>query len=146
MYVRRTPSLPAFARLTTSTTFAAMIGTKDVELSVIAKVLVGFSIVPMGPLTLFMLPLFMWWFLSTTYPRQLDERGMTMRNGARREWSDLVRATPTAASMSGIKLGGGARLDFADGSMVAIVPNMIADPDGVLGYISDRVGAKIVSG
>jgi hypothetical protein len=120
---------------------------KDVELSGLAKGLNIFCWFPMGPLTFFFLPLFMWWFLSTKYPKQLDRRGMTMRNGKRREWADLVRATPTRANAAGgLVSAGGVRLDFSDGSFVALVPNMISDPEGVLGFVSECVGSKIVAG
>lgn len=86
------------------------------------------------PLTLGIVPLFLWWYNRRLYPRTIDREGILRRDGVRVIWKDLDRVVPFSNPSLGRHGTGGVDLGFR-GVWIRIHPYWLADGFAVLDLV-----------
>jgi hypothetical protein len=86
--------------------------------------------------------IFFFW-ITRSWVASLDDEGLTLRNGKRFLWKDLimVRAV-TVRHTSGIRLTGRVELSFYSGPRIRIVPFSTGNSEEVLAFLSLKAGSK----
>ena len=89
------------------------------------------------------MPLYFLW-LTRSWVRELDDEGLTLRNGKRQLWKDLISVhAVTVRHTTGIRLTGRVELVFYEGKNVVIVPFSTGNSEEVLEFLSAKVGSKV---
>jgi len=86
------------------------------------------------------------WLSARSWPKVLDQQGMTLRNGKRVEWnqlSDVKRVT--VVNELGRRVTGRLELTFGK-TKTKIVPQSLAEGQAALDYISQIVGEEVTPG
>ncbi|NLI76881.1 MAG: hypothetical protein GX442_10615 [Candidatus Riflebacteria bacterium] len=86
------------------------------------------------PLTLGIVPLFLWWYNRRLYPWTIDREGIVRRDGVRVIWKDLDQVAPFSHSALGPHDTGGVDLGF-HGVWIRIHPFWLDDGFAVLNFV-----------
>lgn len=81
------------------------------------------------------------WLMTITWPRSLDQEGITLRSGKRVLWKNATRAQPTRVVFLGMRVNGGLILHFGN-DMVSVVPASITPADQVVELVARKTGAR----
>ncbi|MFQ5400285.1 MAG: hypothetical protein ACE5E7_11890 [Anaerolineae bacterium] len=86
------------------------------------------------------------WLATMSWPRILDQDGITLRNGRRVRWEALTEVRPiTVVDARGRRVTG--RLELVFGKVkVKIVPQSLAEGQAVLQYVSQILGEDVFTG
>jgi hypothetical protein len=86
------------------------------------------------------------WLTARSWPRIMDDEGITLRNGKRVLWRDCTRVVQVSAvAEGGGRISGRAELEFG-AVKVPLVPQSVAQGQAMLDYASRRVGTLVQSG
>ncbi len=87
--------------------------------------------------------IFFFW-VSRSWVGSLDDEGLTLRNGKRFLWKDLISVRAVAVRhTTGIRLTGRVELSFYTGPKIRIVPFSTGNSNEVLAFLSSQVGSKV---
>ena len=86
--------------------------------------------------------IFFFW-ITRSWVGSLDDEGLTLRNGKRFLWKDLISVhAVTVRHPTGIRLTGRVELSFYTGKPIRIVPFSTGNSEEVLAFLSAKAGSK----
>lgn len=86
------------------------------------------------------------WLQTRSWPRVMDDDGITLRNGTRVRWSECTKIVRvTAVTEHGGRISGRADLLFGK-TRVRLVPQSLVQGQAVLDYASAHLGQAVISG
>jgi hypothetical protein len=92
----------------------------------------------MGICSFGLMPLFLW-LGARSWPRLIDQDGMTLRNGKRLSWKDVTEFRRVNLRIHGISAGG--RIEVLFGKKKVPIPlNSFSEGREVLAFLSQRFG------
>ena len=86
------------------------------------------------------------WLQLRSWPKRIDQSGITLRNGKQFMWNDLTdtRAV-TVVGRYGARITGRLELVFGK-KKVRIVPQSLQEGQGVIKYINEILGTQLQTG
>jgi len=85
------------------------------------------------------------WLTARSWPRTMDDDGITLRSGKRVLWRDCTRVVQVTAMGDGTRISGRAELEFGK-VKVPLVPQSVLQGQAMLDFASRRVGTLVQSG
>lgn len=87
------------------------------------------------------------WLSSRSWPKVIDEEGMTLQNGKRVLWKEMTdrRSVTVVDSYTGRRITGRLELIFGK-TTVRIVPQSIVEGSAAIDFITEIIGEEVESG